>query len=143
MRALESEWIDDDTQLVSIDSLCPHCTSTPISAQVKASIDEIGLKHPLLGYRIRHDQAIPLRAMWEMETKPDLDLYVHICMGNNRFKAALELGYTHIATSVKATQTQAVRCKLADMCRTDKPWKRITRKVYAERRARRQAERGR
>ena len=117
-RTLESIFSDENTRILPLAHIAPRNSKAIQLEPLITSIEEHGLEFPLFcDGPVDHLEAAKRRWVLDLDT-PDPDAtYWLVNVGNQRFQAALALGYTHISASLWPTAQQSGRNPLALQCR--------------------------
>jgi len=90
---------DFEVRALKLDELfCPVRHVQTFVAGVQRSIDESGLRHPVIVVRIPREDLIAQHEQWGTTGRsiPDRPWLNVVCGGTNRVEAARGLGFTHI-----------------------------------------------
>jgi hypothetical protein len=109
--------------MMPITRLGPSCWNTPQLEILKQSLEQFGLQFPLLVWGpIPPDRVRINRGRWGWSTEKGVDLYM-VAVGNQRLRAAGELGYTEISCCVKRQKHEVQMLKIHRRMRDFRSWR--------------------
>lgn len=123
-KHLEAVKAPDEWRMVPMDWLAPKVrhNNVPNLGQIIESITNVRGKliYPLLVVPCTWQKAHLWRQEWELAAPQDFDHpWYMIQIGNQRYAAALQLGYTHVACIIKDTGSECVKHPIGQMRRDD------------------------